>query len=306
MRIVKDLARLFLLVITTTIGFIAVSALLPFSQGFKAANSNAEPGALLYVLLVNTSICLTIMYIARHSPWHKAKLMAGLTLTLFFVYSFMMQIETYFFAFAFPALTDFDVFLIALANGIPIFIGVPLGIRMFARAREKTVEQDDLVSPSTVGVWFSKILLIGFIYVIIYFVFGYFVAWQSEDLRLFYSGNRTDEGFIASLITNYQDNPGIYPFQFLRGVLFALSVLPLVSMFKGKSTTLLISLMMVMATTAMGLIIPNFLFPDAVRWAHFREMISSMLVFAVVIWFVYDKLVLTGEERSLAKVKNQP
>jgi hypothetical protein len=132
-------------------------------------------------------------------------------------------------------------------------------------------------------------------------MFGYFVAWQSEDLRFFYSGNRTDQGFIASLITNYQENPGIYPFQFLRGVLFALSVLPLVSMFQGKSKTLLMSLMLVMATTAMGLIIPNFLFPDAVRWAHFREMISSMLVFAVVIWFVYDKLSLPGELRALAR-----
>ncbi|MDD2548763.1 MAG: hypothetical protein PHD00_01570 [Bacteroidales bacterium] len=60
-------------------------------------------------------------------------------------------------------------------------------------------------------------------------------------------------------------------------------------MFNAKSKELLVSLILVYLSTSIVLIIPNFLFPDVVRWAHFIEMMSSMTLFAVITWWVWRK-----------------
>lgn len=116
----------------------------------------------------------------------------------------------------------------------------------------------------------------------IYFTFGYFVAWKSEMLRVFYSGSSLDSGFIEKLISNWHDNTIIYPFQYIRGILFACSGLALLNMKWKNKYTFIIGLCLVYLCTAIQLIVPNFLFPDEVRLAHFFEMFSSMLLFGVI------------------------
>lgn len=286
--VLKDILKFSLLVVATTMAFVVASALLPYSEAFKEANKNADPSVLLYVILANAWICFTIIFVVRHSSWRSNALMPGLTATLFFVYAFMTQIETYFFGEAFPSLTNTDIVLITISNGVSIFVGVPLGTKLFGK-KEQAIQS--ISKPFlNVNELMIKLSLIGIMYVIVYFVFGYFVAWQVEELRVFYSGQTEDPGFIASWINNYHERPIIYPFQFVRGVLFGLFVLPLVSMFKGQSRYLLASLVLVYTGTGISLIIPNPLFPDSVRWAHFREMISSMFFFSFVVWWIYEKL----------------
>lgn len=165
-----------------------------------------------------------------------------------------------------------------------------IGSKLFAR-KEKT-EKDGIDNK----VFFPlkelivKVLIIGFLYAIIYFLFGYFVAWQFEDLRIFYSGSPFKESFLEKLMTNVNENPVIYLFQVVRGILFGLFILPVVYLFRNKSKALLVSTILIYETTAICLIIPNALFPDSVRWGHFIEMSTSMLLFAFVTWFVYDKV----------------
>ena len=123
---------------------------------------------------------------------------------------------------------------------------------------------------------------------VIYFLFGYFVAWQFSDVREFYSGTTEKQTFISLMIGNFQ-NSNVVTFQFLRGILFSTFILPIVFMFKDKNKQLLISLVLVYLSTAIVLIIPNFLFPETVRWAHFIEMMTSMTAFAVITWLVWKK-----------------
>jgi len=204
----------------------------------------------------------------------------------------MAQIETFFFNSAFHNLTNPDIFFIMMANGVIIFAGVPLAVKLFGKRRKAPIE-NHYIRESLSSFSFSQLIiklgLIGICYLIVYFTFGYYVAWQIKDLRIFYSGNPGDNGFISVLADNFHQKPAIYPFQFIRGVLFGLFVLPLVSMFKERPRVLLLSLILVFLSPGISLVIPNFLFPDTVRWAHFREMISSMFVFAVIVWLIYKK-----------------
>lgn len=296
MKVVKDLFKLLLLVIITTIVFIVISMFLPFSEGFQAGSEKADPSGLLFILLVHTWVCITLFYIVRHSRWRGAKLIVWLMLAYFFVYSFMAQIETFFFRSAFPLLTHSDIFFIAVANGMVVLARVPLGVMLFGQKQNEAVYGAFGYERRPLPSLLYQLALIGISYVCIYFLFGYFVAWQVEDLRMFYSGDPTDHGFLASMANNFHDNPVLFPFQFVRGVLFGVFVLPVVQMFKGRPRQLLISLILVFVSPGLGLAIPNFLFPDTVRWAHFVEMITSMSLFAVVIWWVYVKVPRTLEK----------
>jgi hypothetical protein len=108
--------------------------------------------------------------------------------------------------------------------------------------------------------------------------FGYFIAWQFEDLRIFYSGSPEKLNFFGQLVNNMKTNPVIYPFQILRGILFGISIVPFLKMI-CKKQVFLTSVSLVFSCTAVMLIIPNVLFPDTVRLAHLLEMTSSMLFF---------------------------
>lgn len=289
----KATLKFLILVLLVTVVFSVVSALMPYSPAFKMAGRNADPSVILFVLITVAWICFTIVYIVQHARWPGKKLGLTVTLMLFLVLSFMMQIETMFFGHAFKILTTMDIVLIMIANGSIAAAATPLSIKWFRRTSAHTHSVDGVAFHlsdilGTPGL-ISKLALTGLVYVILYFVFGYFVAWQEADLRVFYTGDDVDHGFLDSLITNFRERPAIYPFQFIRGVLFGLFVLPLVQMFSDRPVTLLVSLVLLFSSVAISLIIPNVLFPDSVRWAHFREMMSSMTVFAVLVWWIYTR-----------------
>lgn len=291
----KTVLKTMLIVIIASIVFMIGSAIVPYSEAFTAATSNSDPSLILFLFLNNLWLCATIIYIVKHSKWEGKKLLFGTMFVLFMVYCFMTQIETWFFGNAFEVLTKMDIILIMITNFIPILVSVPLSIRMF-RNEFKNPGTESLAETSGFA---KKVIILGLIYVVVYFVFGYFVAWQFKDVRVFYSGNPVKTGFVEKLILNYKEDAIIYPFQFLRGVLFTLSIMPLVYMMKGKGKALLISLCLVYLSPAVALIIPNVLFPDTVRWAHFIEMVVSMFCFAVISWYVivYNRDCKTSNSR---------
>jgi hypothetical protein len=289
MKVLKDILKFLLLLIVVTIVFIATSALLPYSTSFRTANQNADPSVLIFVLLNNALLCLMMIYLVTSANLLSRKHGLVLTGVLFLLISAMPQLETFFFLDAFPALTKGDVFLITLANGIPILVGVPLCMVLF---KGKPISSDEIRNdvdvPYEHNLW-GKIALIACAYVIVYFVFGYYVAWQEKDLRIFYSGESEAGGFFNSLLANARERPMIYPFQLFRGALFALLVIPIVRIFRSRRYVLLVAILLVFLSVGAGLIIPNVLMPDSVRRAHLGEMMSSMAVFAFIVWWVYAR-----------------
>ncbi|SHE79150.1 hypothetical protein [Dysgonomonas macrotermitis] len=286
----KDFFKVALLTVIVSIIFIGISIAVPYSQSFREISGDSGLTGIATLLILNLFCCYTIFYVIRNSTLSGIKTIICLSISLPCVYIFMTQIETLFFISAFPALTKMDVLLIMFSNSVPLVIGILIGNKIFAR-KEKIInyEIESKTLFSKKGL-IAKIFIIGFLYAIIYFLFGYFVAWQSEDLRIFYSGSPLKDSFIEKLISNFKEDPFIYLFQIVRGILFALFISPIVFLFSNKSKTLLVSIILIYATTALCLIIPNKLFPDSVRWAHFIEMSTSMLLFAFVTWFVYNKI----------------
>ena len=142
-----------------------------------------------------------------------------------------------------------------------------------------------------------KLGIIGIIYLCVYMLFGYFVAWQFEELRLFYSGSTEKLSFWGQMGNNMRTNPIIIPFQIIRGILFGAAIIPIKNIVNKNKTIFTISVCLIYLCTAIVLIIPNALFPDKVRIAHLIEMCSSMLLFGIIVgnimWYNKSKKTCT-------------
>ena len=271
---IKTLLKLLLSAIVYTIVFSAANALLPFSQGFKELNVSENPLNLLFLLLNAVWICFTMYFIIRHTNVGGKKLFAGLLFVMFFVQCFMTQIETLFFIDRFTALTRLDVVLIMFAGLFPLLAAVPLLLLFFGK-KDVVVEKIQINIKSIM----LKLGIIGIIYLCVYMLFGYFVAWQFEELRIFYSGSAEKLNFWEQVLGN---SPAMFLFQIARGILFGIFVLPLIHMVNKNKAVFIISVCLVYLCTAVVLIIPNVLFPDMVRFGHLIEMTSSMLLFGII------------------------
>jgi magnesium-transporting ATPase (P-type) len=268
-----------------------MNAILPWSNTFKELNSSADSLAILFLIISSAWTCFVMVYIIKKSEWNGWKI--GLTLIgiIFFVQYFMTQIETLFFGSAFEALTTGDVLIILLAGLVPLLVTVPLAIKFFKNEKEvkKAKETNETLQKVANGKLILKLVLIGFIYMAVYFIFGYYVAWQFTELRIFYSGSAVLVSFIDQLIVNFNTNSFIFLFQIFRGILFGAAGVPLLMMFKNNKKYFITSLSLLYLCTAIVLIVPNVLFPDTVRFAHLIEMTSSMLIFALITGFILSK-----------------
>ena len=289
----KTFLKLSLSVVVYTIVFISANAIMPFSRGVKELGASEDPLNMVFLLITSGWVCFTIYYIIRHAQLNGMKLYITTVLVMFLVQIFMAQIETLFFGDAFPALTALDVILIMTVGLITLSATVALMVKLF-RNKNVTVEKKEI----NIKTGIKKLGIIGLLYPCVYFVFGYFVAWQFEDLRILYSGSPEKLGFFSHLASL---NPVIYSFQILRGILFGLFVIPLMKMVKTKKV-FVISTCLVYLYLGVVFLTPNALFPGMARIGHLLEMTSSMLVFGIIVGYIlWD----TGNTISKRTVKNK-
>ncbi|GBU27800.1 hypothetical protein R84B8_01341 [Treponema sp. R8-4-B8] len=275
---IKTFFKLLLATVLFSVLFTVANALMPFSQGFKELGSSENPLALLFLLISSAWTCFSIYFLIKHTGYYGKKLFLILLFVFFFVQYFMTQIETLFFGHAFTALTKYDIILLMLSGLFPLLGVTALLVKFFqnkniVQEREKINIKDIII----------KLGIIGIIYLCIYMIFGYFVAWQFEELRMFYSGSSEKLGFWGQMANNIKSNPVIIPFQIIRGILFGMAIIPIKNMLSKNKIVFKISVCLIYLCTAIVLIIPNVLFPDMVRIAHLIEMSSSMLLFGIIV-----------------------
>ncbi len=277
----KNIVKFFAVYIIYSLVFILANGVMPYSQAFMEARSRSAAGPLdlLYVAVSCLWFSAAICYTVSHTKWKGPKLVLSVIAIICLVHPVLTQIETLFFGSAFAVISKSDILMIILAGMLPLLAAVPLAVNMWSKG--KSCETVSVFSGHVKELVIS-ITMIGFVYMILYFVFGYFVAWRSEAVQIFYSGTLQDIGFLAKLRQNWRENPAIYPFQYMRGILFGVAALLLLNMGWSRRIEYIINICLIYLCTAIVLIIPNFLFPDAVRWAHFMEMFLSMLIFGVL------------------------
>ncbi len=228
-----------------------------------------------------------LVWAARRSSLRGVALWLQLLAILFGVQWFQTQIETAYFISAFPLLNgNFEVYRLVL-RGL-------LGSAAFALlttlvvggfSKQPRPESRFIVTAARSvrqGAWLAVI------YVALYMLFGYFVAWQSQAVRLFYGGPSALNGFFDQWRLQLMTTPELPAFQYFRGVLWLLCLIPLFKFFAGQRLELvLLSLLSLALLPTIALLFPNPLMPAGVSLAHFWEVSISTGIFgALCAWFV--------------------
>ena len=285
---VARLLRLSALYVSFLVCFLAGSAAV---AGVLPDAAASEPGlvppaaGLLIIALVNVAVVAALIVTSR---WHGWKLGLALAFAYYGAVTLMTQIETWYFL---SSLTvDRRLLSRLFLMGVPpAFVFVPLAVWLLGRWRVRAEAPPPDAPAMPIGHWIWKLAVLALVYVALYWLAGYFIAWQNPELRAFYRQPGEPLPFFTHTANVLRSDPGLFAFQFLRGVLWVLCALPVIrgSRLSTWRTAVLVGLLF-SAPQNIGQILANPLMPVAsVRLSHMVETASSTFVFGVlVVWML--------------------
>jgi hypothetical protein len=257
--------------------------------GLPANAESPEQGEATALLLL--AVCFLQVAVLTHliirSRWTGWRLMATVFLVFYGVMTFMPQIESAVFLHRLPPGTLPRLFLMGALVAAPFSVLAVLILAKWNAARPDTEYTSRLLMPPSDWAW--KLAAIAVVYLVLYFTFGYFIAWRNPAVPEYYGGS--DPGsFFAQMRNVARDTPLLIPFQLLRAMLWVALALPVIRMLKGKWPETAIALGSLFAVMTAPLLLPNPYMPQAVRMAHLVETASSNFILGVFIgWLLTQR-----------------
>jgi len=293
--------KIILLAVLMTVIFIILSSFLMQSAATETTQADgAKILVLLFIVnLVNISI---IIFVIKQSSWQGRPLMVGLAISFFGVLTFMAQIEAVFFLtdlavlFGAGTIPVIDIpleiiggqFVIGLVLAMTV---VPLAVIMFGKNKKNSSAGFKQYLKATLAnkQWIWKSIIIVISYELLYFGFGYYVAWQNPAVLEFYQG--TDPGsFFLQLKYVFTQTPLLVLVQLFRALAWAGFALPVIHMTKSnKLTGTFATALMVSIPMNIQHILPNAFMPAEVSRAHFIETAISTFIFGIILFWVLHK-----------------
>jgi hypothetical protein len=272
-------ARVIALTIVLYICFAVAGGVVGLQENSQASE---QTGAAALPLLAVCFLQVIVMtHLILRSRWTGWRLAAAVFFVFYGVTTFMPQIESAYFLTRLPAGVVPRLFLMGALIAAPFSL---LAVLILGKRKAKpgdTERHARLVMPKSEWAW--KLTVIALAYLILYFTFGYFIAWRNPAVPEYYG--RTDPGsFFAQMATVIRDTPWLIPFQIVRAMFWVALALPVIRMLKGQrlETALAIGFLFAVVMNA-PLLLPNPYMPEAVRMAHLVETSSSNLIFGVLI-----------------------
>ena len=255
---------------------------------FTAEQLNQSSAALPVVSLIMT---LMLAYLVQRSRWHGWKLAGAIALIFYVLNTFLAWIELL----AFPAVSNQmpKGFLIPgfLVEGLVLVIPFSLlTVWILGKAKKPSAGSEvnnRLQMP--VSEWIWKLASAAVFYMVVYFIFGYFIAWRTPGLPAFYGGS--DPGsFLGQLGNVTRDTPWLYALQFLRGLIWAGIGCLIIGMHKGRAWEVVLAtgLSFTVLMNA-SLLFPNPFMPPLIAKAHAIELVSSNFVYGILLslWMLW-------------------
>lgn len=252
-----------------------------------AEQARAAMMAMPLVAVLNSTV---VAYLVLRSRWYGWRLALVLAFVFFGVYSLLQQIETS----AFPAVANRMppgmIAILLWTGALFAIIFAPLAVLVMGKwkpgletTRPKGLSTTNQRRHIPLSEWLWKLAVIVVLYEVIYFFFGYYVAWRTPGLPEFYGG-RDPGTFFGQLVNVMRDTPWLPLLQIGRALLWTLFALPIVRMLKGTAWETCLALgLFFSVTVASTLFIPNPYMPDYIARGHQIELALSNFVFGVVL-----------------------
>jgi len=282
-----------LMMILWVAGLMIGNMVFPSNLMEMETDSDGTAGFIFFLVsALNAGIILKLIYKARYAGWK----LAGLVfLVSFGIQYFMSQIETVWFNDSL-GLPGNGIAAIVLGGAFTLVAFIAIAIWITGKFKYEPDKSND-----TSGFRFSvkKILLLSaVIWPLIYFAFGYFVAWQFEEVRLLYSGTAEMDSLLEIMKGNFQS--GLYLFQIFRGFLWVFIGILVLRMARGTkiSKGILLGLLFTILGSS-GLLLPNPIMPEMVRMAHLLETSTSSFIWGFIIsWTLWQPVPGTEMENN--------
>ncbi|HSM56926.1 MAG TPA: hypothetical protein VK879_12315 [Candidatus Sulfomarinibacteraceae bacterium] len=278
---------------------VASSVLLPAETMDAAPEEEGNVMLLLFIICFVDALILAL--VITQSRWRGWPLILGLTFAFYGTKTLVGQIEAIVFltplgerwgAGSIPVLTmpmDFIVSQILIGAATAI-VGIPVAVFLFRKARAAQEPQPLRLNPGIdARQWLWKLGAIIILYELLYFGFGYYVAWKNPVILAFYQG--ADPGsFLAQMQNVATQTPTLIPFQAMRALLWTAFALPLVAMLRHKGWAgALLTGLFVSVPMNIPHIVPNAYMPADVRLVHFVETVSSTFIFGLLLFWLLHR-----------------
>ncbi|MBN2355280.1 hypothetical protein JXO59_04165 [candidate division KSB1 bacterium] len=278
---------------TVLVGFSPDSA----STSISATEATGEQvmAALALLLVCFIDVVLLSAFILR-SRYTGIRLIGIVALVYYGIKTFMTQIETWYFMTNVTSDMLCKLFLMTVPTAI-LFPPIAVAILGRWRADRQSPAPRHPLWPTAPPEWIWKIaFLIFIVYPLLYFGFGYFIAWKQAEVRAFYGG--TDPGnFIGHLTSVFAEHHWLYFFQVVRGLLWVGLAMLVIRSMRGSVWEMgwMVALLFAILMNNVHLL-PNALMPAPVRLIHFIETASSNFLWA---WCIVGLLLWHPGRRGL-------
>ena len=232
-----------------------------------------NPHPLLFVTVSNVIVVLAVGWAALRSDWRGWKLLGA----LFFVRA-AVELANWIEGALYLPNAGLDWGSLGVYQLLAAAVGTLLWLMVFRGAPVPESSNDQPIPHRTLPQMLWRFVLCSAVYVFLYFLAGTIVF---PFVRDYYATQHIPS---AGQIVSLQF--------FLRGPVFILVCLTLLRMFRLPhfSGALAVGLAFTLMSGVAALIMPNGIFPDTVRWAHFCEVTSSNFVFGFVVAWLWGRV----------------
>ncbi|HEX6890395.1 MAG TPA: hypothetical protein VF141_06875 [Chryseolinea sp.] len=277
------------MVFTWSLGFVAGNAITHTSPPPDGDPAQAFV-SFVGVCAFNSLLLSTLFWLTRiYSGINK---IIGLFSFCFIIQFVLMQMESMFFGAAI-GIQNPQVASIIIAGFIVSAATVLVGVAMVSKMSREPKQHLTLV----VNEWRPFVvpfLLLSFIvYPLIYLTFGYYIAWQNENLRIFYTKSSELTSFFEQGAGSFAD--GLYFFQILRGAIWVIATIPLVIMLRHLKAYYLLVGLLTSVLPAAQLFIPNPYMPQEIAMIHLVETASSNFIWGALIAIAVNRYLRVGQ-----------
>lgn len=249
-------------------------------------SADAASGARFLLVCAFNALLLTVLLRTTRRYCGPAKWIS-ICLYLFMIQFGLTQMETWFFS-ASIGISPSQILSIVVGGLVMSVVTVRLGVWVHNRLYRN---QEGVSMSFSIGnpkpLILPLLVLAVIVYPFIYLFFGYYIAWQNEDLRLFYAHSTSMNSFQTQLRDSFFS--GIFYYQMLRGLIWIIVTIPVVLMLRHLKALqyVLIGIFSALFPASL-LLIPNPYMPADIAMSHFYETATSNFLWGMMITFVVN------------------
>ncbi|MEP6848406.1 MAG: hypothetical protein ABI999_06090 [Acidobacteriota bacterium] len=211
MRTAFTVLKVIALTVILFVCFGLAGGVLGHQEDFQSSQDAGSAAIILLLVCVLDTLVLT--YMILRSSWTGWRLIVAVFFIFYGVSCFMAQIESAVFITRLPPDILPRLFLMGVLFAAPFSI---LAVLILGKIRPfgGIVENNERLK-MPISEWSWKLAVIAAAYVLLYFTFGYYIAWRNPAVPEYYGG--TDPGsFFAQFGNVLRDTPWLVPFQVLE------------------------------------------------------------------------------------------